>query len=278
MDFFLFHDYNLRTAWNTLFWNVLSVDSSPFQLAISFSGLSPLTCYTHMILIKSICKAIKDYSVLQRSLSHFYPSSHVNDMRSLQEGILRRVRSFISLVHNTARQLKRQTPALWLQVDTPNPGSPLGSLLHLYPLVSPSWPVHVPSSGSPRCKCFLSIDQINRLWGHMATGPLSYQAALGGSQSHFTASKRQHHSQHRKLASPSTRHLPLLRHQITIPSPFLNTALSWAPWNESTSLPFQAQSACWTTTFPVIPSLGFLQHKKNVYCQLSQANHSTWQG
>lgn len=128
-----------------------------------------------MILIKSICKAIKDYSVLQRSLSHFHPSSHVNDMRCLQEGISKGVRSFISLVHNTARQLKRQTPALWLQVDTPNPGSPPSSLLHLSRPVSPSWPVHFPSSKSPSSKCFLSIDQINRPWGHMATGLPSYQ-------------------------------------------------------------------------------------------------------
>lgn len=76
-----------------------------------------------MILIKSICKAIKDYSVLQRSLSHFDPRSHVNDMRSLQENASEGVRWFVSPVHNTARQQKRQTSALCLQAATPNPGS-----------------------------------------------------------------------------------------------------------------------------------------------------------
>lgn len=63
-----------------------------FQSTISFYRLSSLTCYAHMILIKSICKAIKDYSVLQGSLSHFHSSSHMNDMRSLQEGISKGVR------------------------------------------------------------------------------------------------------------------------------------------------------------------------------------------
>lgn len=57
----------------------------PSQLTMSFSGLPPLTCYTHVILIKCICEAIADYTVLQWSLSHFHPSSHVNYMRSLQE-------------------------------------------------------------------------------------------------------------------------------------------------------------------------------------------------
>lgn len=86
-----------------------------------------------MILIKSICEAIKDYSVLQGSLSHLHPSSHVNYMRSLQEGISKGVRCFLSPVCNTARQLKRQTPALRLQVATPNPGSLPSCLLCLSP-------------------------------------------------------------------------------------------------------------------------------------------------
>lgn len=84
-----------------------------------------------MILIKCICKAIKDYSVLQGSLSHFHPSSHVNHMRCLQEGIVKGVRCFISPVHNTARELKRQTPVMRLQVATPNPSSLRGCPLRL---------------------------------------------------------------------------------------------------------------------------------------------------
>jgi len=167
-----------------------------------------------MILVKSICKAIEDYSVLQGSLSHSHPSSHVNDMRSLQEGISEGVRCFLSPARNTDRQLKRQTPAVRLQVATPNPSS-LSAACPISPSVSAHW--HAQSGHAfPRqqitksSKCFPSTDRIAHPWGHMAVGPPSYQSAPGGSQSHFAASEHQHHSRHGQLASPSSRGHPLL--------------------------------------------------------------------
>ena len=87
------------------------------------------------------------------------------------------------------------------------------------------WPVHFPASRSPSSKCFLSSDRINHPWGHTAVGPPSYQSALGGSRSHSAASQHQHHSQRGQLVSPDRRGRPLLRHQITGPAPFHNTAL-----------------------------------------------------
>lgn len=159
-----------------------------------------------MILIKSICKAIEDYSVLQGSFSHFNPSSHVNDMRSLQEGILTGVRWFLSPVYTEEADpcsgAAGCCPKSWQSPPAPCSASP-SSLL----LVWSVWPLHLLSSRSPSNGCFLSTDLIYHPWSCTAMDPSS----LSGSQLHSAASECKHDSWHpAEQATPflSIRSLP----------------------------------------------------------------------